>query len=219
MFLLHISLFFGRTICFYCLFPCVSAEKYVYFAYFLVFWLNNMFLLPISLCFGGALDRRMDFGANANKGICCKGENIKRPQLSWHIYSKIFLDNNIPQNILLQFSTPGSILKFQHDVNIITYYAPVFMALNKCDKKFRQTKNIEIITFIQYRANLSLWVHLIWILIPPRRDGFLNRKHAVLPETKTFYHMLYGDDNFSTEIEIVTFFMVWLKATLAFSKC
>ena len=86
-------------------------------------------------------------------------------------------------------------------------------------EKFRQTKNIEIITFIQYRANLSLWVHLIWILIPPRRDGFLNRKHAVLPETKTFYHMLYGDDNFSTEIEIVTFFMVWLKATLGFCKC
>ena len=144
MFLLHISLFFGRTICFYCLFPCVSAEKYVYFAYFLVFWLNNMFLLPISLCFGGALDRRMDFGANANKGICCKGENIKRPQLSWHIYSKKFLDKKNPQIFfrlkLLQLPTPGSILKFQQDVNIIASYAPVFMAQIKYDKKFKIPK-------------------------------------------------------------------------------
>ena len=184
---------------------------------------SNIFLLPISLCFGGALDRRMDFGANANKGICCKGENIKRPQLSWHIYSKIFLDKNIPQIFLriklLQFPTPVSILKFQHDVNIIASYAPVFMAQIKCDKIFQHTKNIEIFIFKQYRANFSTRAHFNWILIPPRRGGSLNWKHAVLPETKTFYHMLYGDDNFSTEIEIVTFFMVWLKATLGFSKC
>ena len=214
---------FGRTIFFFCLFSCVSAKQYLSFAYILVFWSNNMFLLPISMCFGGALDRRMDFGANANKGICCKGENIKRPQLSWHIYSKIFLDENIPQIFLriklLQFPTPVSILKFQHDVNIIASYAPVFMAQIKCDKIFQHTKNIEIFIFKQYRANFSMRAHFNWILIPPRRGGSLNWKHAVLPETKTFYHLLYEDDNFSTEIEIVTFFMVWLKATLGFSKC
>ena len=73
--------------------------------------------------------------------------------------------------------------------------------------------------FKHYRANFSMRAHFNWILIPPRRGGSLNWKHAVLPEKKTFYHMLYGDDNFSTEIEIVTFFMVWLKATLGFSKC